>query len=123
MTVEATVFWSREERPVPRVLDRDLDVDAIVVGGGLSGLTASATFADLGLRVALLEREYCGAGATGRSSGFLTPDSELQLTDLRNKFGDVRARALWDLAAEGITTIRAQAAQDGIACSLERRGS
>jgi gamma-glutamylputrescine oxidase len=123
MTVDDAVFWSRGERHDVRALDRDLDVDAVVVGGGIAGLTACATLADLGLRVVLLEQEYCGAGATGRSSGFLTPDAELQLTDLRKKFGDTRARCLWELAAGGIDIIRASVATNGIACDLEPHDS
>jgi gamma-glutamylputrescine oxidase len=121
--VEDAVFWSRGKEHVLRALDRDLEVDAVVVGGGLAGLTACSTLADLGLRVALLEQAYCGAGATGHSSGFLTPDSELQLKDLRAKLGDTRARCLWELADSGIDTIRMTAARYAIECDLEAQRS
>lgn len=122
-SVEDAVFWSWGDTPAASPLDSDLDVDAVVVGGGLAGLFAAATFADRGLSVALLERDRCGAGATGRSSGFLTPDSEMQLTDLRQRFGDERARVLWDTATLGIASIRARVADGNLDCDLHAEDS
>ena len=53
-------------------LDGDTDVDIAIVGGGFTGLwTAYYLLArDPNLRVAVIEREVCGFGASGRNGGW-----------------------------------------------------
>ncbi|MFN8922714.1 MAG: FAD-dependent oxidoreductase, partial [Sphingobacteriia bacterium] len=47
------------------MLIEKMDFDAIVIGGGLGGLTAGATLSKLGKKVLLLEQHYIpGGGAT-----------------------------------------------------------
>jgi glycine/D-amino acid oxidase-like deaminating enzyme len=53
-------------------LPGDLDVDVAVVGGGLTGLWTAYYLADADptLRIAVLEREVAGFGASGRNGGW-----------------------------------------------------
>ncbi|MER6303741.1 FAD-binding oxidoreductase [Kitasatospora sp. NPDC001539] len=54
-------------------LPGDRDVDVCVVGGGYTGLWTAYYLkkADPSLRIALLERRFCGYGASGRNGGWL----------------------------------------------------
>jgi gamma-glutamylputrescine oxidase len=97
--------------------------DAAVVGGGIAGLHAALNLAERGLDVAVIEKDYCGAGASGKSSGFLTPDSELELRQLVRRFGSADARTLWDVALAGVALIADTAGRYGISCDLERQDS
>lgn len=100
-------------------LDRDLTVDAVVVGGGMAGLTCAQFLREGGLSVALLEKRFCGAGASGKSSGFITPASELDLSDLIANLGIDRALELWSFAEGGVELIRSNIHQFGIACDYQ----
>jgi glycine oxidase len=51
-------------------------LDAIVVGGGVIGLTCAWRMAREGLRVRLLERDRPGAGASGIAAGMIAPVGE-----------------------------------------------
>ena len=53
-------------------LAEDLDVDVAIVGAGLTGLWTAYALqaADPSLRIALLEREVAGFGASGRNGGW-----------------------------------------------------
>src|SRR3990170_3488509 len=66
-------FWmDRLQRPPRPRLDGDLDVDVCILGAGYTGLW-SAYFlaaADPGLRIAVVEREHVGFGASGRNGGW-----------------------------------------------------
>lgn len=55
-----------------RPLDGDLDVDVAIVGGGYTGLWTAYYLAksDPGLRIAILEKNYVGFGASGRNGGW-----------------------------------------------------
>jgi glycine/D-amino acid oxidase-like deaminating enzyme len=59
--------WAPKE-----VLDRDLQVDVAIVGGGYTGLWTAyyLATADPSLRIAVLEREFVGFGASGRNGGW-----------------------------------------------------
>ncbi len=52
--------------------------DVIVIGAGVQGASAAFHLARRGLRVLVLERETLGAGATGRSSGFVRTHYDLE---------------------------------------------
>ncbi len=90
--------------------------DAVVLGGGMAGLSAAQYLREAGLEVVLLEGRFCGAGATGKSSGFITPDSELELHQLTRRFGDADAGVLWAAAGAAVERIRANIDEMGIAC-------
>jgi gamma-glutamylputrescine oxidase len=88
-----------------------------IIGGGIAGLTVADELTRRGLEdIDLFEAETCGAGATGRSSGFITPASELGLYELQHRFGDDIARLLWDAAQAGCDAIDETIARDSIAC-------
>jgi glycine/D-amino acid oxidase-like deaminating enzyme len=56
---------------VSKFLSPDTRFDAIVIGGGCVGTSILYNLARAGLKVALLERYYLGAGTTGRSSAII----------------------------------------------------
>ena len=64
-----TYDGSLQPRPA---LDGDTDVDVAIVGGGFTGLWTAYYLLGLdpSLRVAIIEREVCGFGASGRNGGW-----------------------------------------------------
>jgi gamma-glutamylputrescine oxidase len=117
------VFWYQGKTPHGTPLERDLSVDAVVVGGGMAGLTCAQFLRMGGLSVALLEKGFCGAGASGKSSGFITPASELELSEVIRNFGIDRARELWSFAEGGVELIRSNIREFGIACDYQVQDS
>jgi monoamine oxidase len=53
-------LWLTSTLPKFPRLTRNLTVDVVVVGGGITGITAAYLFKQRGHRVALLERGRCG---------------------------------------------------------------
>ncbi|MEL7209513.1 MAG: FAD-dependent oxidoreductase, partial [Actinomycetota bacterium] len=70
----APLWLDRLDPPItPRPgLPGDRDVDVAIVGGGFSGLWTAyyLTRLDPSVRVAVLERDFCGFGASGRNGGW-----------------------------------------------------
>jgi glycine/D-amino acid oxidase-like deaminating enzyme len=67
-------------------LRQHLDVDVAIVGGGFTGLWTARELLrrDATLRVAILEKEVCGHGASGRNGGWasaLFPISDRALVE------------------------------------------
>lgn len=110
-------FDSVKRKPLPRI-SKSLSADALVVGGGLMGVTAAYLLARAGQKVVLLERDEIGAGDTGNTTAHLTSVMDTRLTDLSETFGDGGARALWDAGEAAIHQIREIAAECKIDCDL-----
>ena len=80
--------------------------DVCIVGGGMAGLHAAHEFQKKGFSVILLEKNFCGSGASGKSSGFITPDSELPLRKLIDVYGAEDGKKLWEFVGSGVDLIR-----------------
>src|SRR2546430_6432298 len=74
-------------------LDRDIEVDVVVVGGGLTGITAAYLLRKEGVRVALIERDKICSGDTSRTTAHLTYVTDYRLHEVASKFGRDAARA------------------------------
>ena len=97
--------------------------DVVIIGGGMAGLAAALRLMRTGKRVVLLERNILGGSSTGKSAGFLTPDSELELAQLARRFGPDGARDLWNAAVSGIALIRESVETYGLDCDFMTQDS
>jgi len=114
------VFWYVNRRDI-KPLEKDITTDVVVIGGGMAGLTAAQSFQKRGLAVVLLEKNFCGSGATGKSSGFITPDAELSLGDLINSHGESHAQKLWKFIESGVDSIRNNIEGFNIECDYQKQ--
>lgn len=99
-------------------------VDLAIVGGGFTGLWTAwhAMEANPGIRVALLDADIVGGGASGRNGGFATGMWE-SIRTLERRFGTDGAVAT-ALAAEGAPpAIAAWCEQHGVDAWVERGGT
>jgi gamma-glutamylputrescine oxidase len=104
-------------------LQNDIGADVLIIGGGATGLSAARKLMESGLHVVLLERNICGGSSTGKSAGFLTPDSELELSQLIRRFGVQGARDLWEVPTQGIQLMKSTIEAHGIECDFMRQDS
>src|SRR6187551_1671054 len=92
-------YWaSLPEVPLRPALSGAAECDVGVVGGGIAGLSTALHLAQRGYRVALLEAERVGWGASGRSGAqaiFGVAAGQDRLTAL---LGAAEARRIWDMS-------------------------
>ena len=125
----AVSYWLRDPAPSgtadPPLADGEhLEVDVAIVGGGFTGLwTAIAlTDTDPSLRVAVLEMETVGFGASGRNGGFCEASLTHGLANGIRHFPDELDR----LEREGIDNLRGLVdftRDHAIECDLEETGT
>jgi len=86
-----SLWWSSLDHPVtPRpALQRHLDVDVAIVGGGFTGLWTARELLrrDASLRIAVFEKEVCGFGASGRNGGWASGLFPLSNASVIRRFG------------------------------------
>jgi glycine/D-amino acid oxidase-like deaminating enzyme/nitrite reductase/ring-hydroxylating ferredoxin subunit len=97
------------ERALPRYpsLDRDLKVDVVVVGAGLTGITTAYLLRQEGARVALLDRRQVAAGDSAHTTAHLTYVTDTRLSELVEHLGKEAANAFWQAGAAAIHEIAA----------------
>ncbi|MCB1388509.1 MAG: FAD-binding oxidoreductase [Rhodobacteraceae bacterium] len=94
-----------ERRQRPALAGR-LSVDCAVVGGGFAGLFTALGLVRGGMRVAVLEAESVGFGASGRNGGFVSDGFAAGAASIWRQAGAARAVALQALSAEGVEILR-----------------
>jgi glycine/D-amino acid oxidase-like deaminating enzyme len=123
---DTTSFWVADAPRVPAAaaLAGPLDLDVAIVGGGFTGL-ATAHFLrrlDPTLRVGVLEARVVGAGASGRSGGFVMTQFGVSLGYTARLYGADEARAAHRYLERAVDLVGELCATHGIDCDFERRG-
>ncbi|OGB86354.1 hypothetical protein A3J41_00795 [candidate division TM6 bacterium RIFCSPHIGHO2_12_FULL_38_8] len=98
---------------------QNMQVEVAIIGGGMAGLCAAQEFCKQGKKVALFEKNFCGSGATGKSSGFVTPNAELSLTDFAARFNLNVAHQIWNLISSGVKNIADNIKQHNFSCDYQ----
>jgi gamma-glutamylputrescine oxidase len=114
-------YYSATANPAPArpPLAGEASVDACVIGGGLTGLSAALHLAERGYKTLLLEAEQVGWGASGRNGGQINTGLRKGASELIALFGRARARELFAMAEEAKALVRALIARHAIACDLK----
>lgn len=96
--------------------------DVAVIGAGFTGLAAARHLAKAGAKVAVLEAERIGWGASGRNGGHLNNGLAHSFLSAKAALGVERAVALYKAFDDSIDTIEAIVAEEGIDCNFRRAG-
>ncbi|EJF78241.1 hypothetical protein ME7_00232 [Bartonella birtlesii LL-WM9] len=115
------VSWyedSLEERPSYPFFSEQLQCDVVIIGGGLTGLSAAYHLANAGVHVILCEASHFGDGASGRNGGQLGTGQRQWVEILEKKYGFERSKALFDLAEEAKRDILSWCAMPDFQCDF-----
>ena len=96
----------------------DATVDVCVVGAGIAGCAAALELAERGYRVALLDAERVGWGASGRSGGQAIFGYGTSQDRIAAQVGLEAARRMWNVSTEALDWVRDRVARHAIDCDL-----
>lgn len=117
--LDTTPYWI-DTAALPHFprLEQSETVDVVIVGGGLTGLTAAYLLLSAGRSVAVLERRRLAESETGHTTAHLTMVTDLPMTDLVAQFGRPHAQASWDAGLAAMATIDVIARNERIDCDF-----
>jgi hypothetical protein len=110
-----TWYAASVSQPARPRLSGLVEVETAVVGGGLAGLCTALELARAGQKVAVLEAEQVGFGASGRNGGIVSPAFACGAEAIERRVGVDAARALHRLTIEGVERVRGHIRDLGIA--------
>jgi glycine/D-amino acid oxidase-like deaminating enzyme/nitrite reductase/ring-hydroxylating ferredoxin subunit len=110
--------WAEFELPQFPALDRDLEVEVVIAGAGITGITAAYLLSKAGVSVALVERGRVASADTSRTTAHLTYVTDQRLSHLVDKFGKDAARLFWEGGAAAIDQIWKLANETGADCEF-----
>ncbi|MBM4335973.1 MAG: FAD-dependent oxidoreductase [Deltaproteobacteria bacterium] len=116
-------FWLEPPVQLAPRLEGDLRCDVAVVGGGITGMCAALRLAERGVDVALVEAEFCGAGASGRNAGHVTPTIGKDIVSVIRQAGRERGARLIRFAERAVEFWEETIASRGIECEYVRSGN
>ena len=101
-------------------LEGRVEVDVVVVGGGITGLTTAYLLKKTGCRVAVVDQRSVGGGETAQTTAHVTFVTDSRLGELVSRIGKRQAQALWDAGHVAMAQIEAIAQELEIDCELRR---
>jgi glycine/D-amino acid oxidase-like deaminating enzyme len=123
MTPTDKNFWlTTIERPQMPIHDLPGNADVAVVGGGFTGLSAARTLAKSGARVAVLEAENVGWGASCRNGGMVLSGLKLGTPTLVARYGREAAKRMYAASLESIDCVETTVHEENIVCDFSRCG-
>ncbi|MEM8838714.1 MAG: FAD-binding oxidoreductase, partial [Pseudomonadota bacterium] len=93
--------------------------DITIIGGGYSGLSAGIALAEAGYKVALIESDRIGFGASGRNGGQIVNGLNAGLEAIERRHGQDITAFFGGLLQEGNRLIRERVEKYNIACDLK----
>lgn len=104
------------ERPLPEV------VDVVVIGGGFTGLSAARTLRKHGARVAVLESQTIGWGASSRNGGMVLTGMKLGVNKLISMYGRELTKRMYAASLASMDCVEQIVQEEKIDCDFSRCG-
>jgi glycine/D-amino acid oxidase-like deaminating enzyme/nitrite reductase/ring-hydroxylating ferredoxin subunit len=99
-------------------LDKDINVDVVIVGGGITGITSAYLLVNEGLRVAILEAGKLLNGTTGHTTAKITAQHDVIYDELIHNFGRSKARLYYEANEEALRFIKKNVNEQQINCDF-----
>src|SRR5215510_9060846 len=120
MKIREQNFWATttatpttdQMRPLPE------RVDVAVIGAGFTGLSAARELAKKGVKVAVLEAETIGWGASSRNGGMVLTGLKLGVNQLISRYGREMARAMYAASIASIDCVEQIVREENIECDF-----
>ncbi len=100
-------------------LDRDMQADVVVIGGGIMGVTTAHLLQEAGASVVLMDRMEMGGVDTGHTTAHLTHVTDTRFSELVKNFGRDQAEAVWDAGRAAIHRIHEISMRHEIDCEFK----
>ena len=112
-------YWLQTaEKQEHEKLEKDLETDVLIIGGGISGVSCAYCLARKGVKPVLIEAGEIAGGTTGHSTGKVTVQHDVIYSNLINKYGMNMAAGYFASQAQALRFVRDAVKRERIDCQL-----
>lgn len=122
MPLENNYWLTTVEAPRSPVQPLSGSVDVAIIGAGFTGLSAALALAKRGVKVAVLESEIIGWGASSRNGGMVLTGLKLGVNELISKYGRDLTRRMYAASLDTIACVERIVKEENIECNFSRTG-
>ena len=97
-----TYMNDKKTNKVYKYLDRNIETEILIVGGGITSAITAWYLAKAGYSIVIAEKNVLGYGSSRASSALLDYQAEYMLKDLINEIGEKRAESIYKKSLESI---------------------
>lgn len=115
-------WWQGPDQKQP-ALQKDVEVDIAIIGGGFTGMYTALNLAREGADVLILEQDFAGAGASSRNSGYVDGLIGKDYPSLLKMNKQSRARELVGFASNAVKKLEKFIAENQIDCDYVGNGN
>lgn len=101
-------------------LSKDIGVDVLIIGGGITGLTTAYYLKESNLNVCLVEKNYIGMGVTSKTTGKINYLQETIYSDLTSKYSFETAKNYYESQRYAIGKIKKIIENENIKCNFDK---
>ncbi|MEG0153031.1 MAG: FAD-dependent oxidoreductase [Cellulosilyticaceae bacterium] len=106
-----------------KALKENIDVELLIIGGGLVGVNTAYLLSKEGVDVTLVDAGLIGYSTSGRNTGKLTPQSGLVYAQIKKKYGIDKAKEFYNTSQSAFRLIEETIKAYNIPCELEKMPS
>ena len=100
-------------------LDKDIEIDYLIVGAGLTGLHTAYMLSKENKQTIVIESDKVGYGSSGRNTGKITSSHGLIYENISKKYGKEKARLYYEANEDGLKLIKDIVKKYDIDCNFE----
>lgn len=97
-------------------LSKDIEVDVLIIGGGITGLSTAYHLINSGLKVCLVEKNIIAHGVTSKTTGKLTYLQELVYSDMKKIYNIEKSKLYLESQQEAIKIVKNIINENKIEC-------
>ena len=123
MLMKNKSIWLDVKNKALKRVTKDLECDALVVGGGITGMSTLYQLRKNNVKALLIERNKCGEGVTARSTAKITYLQEKEYMNIR-RFGKVDlAKGYLESQIAAVKELKRVIDKENILCDLKKSES
>ena len=119
--MENKSIWTVDinEKVCPK-LDKDISVDVLIIGGGITGISTAYHLINSGLKVCLVDRNKTCSGVTSRTTGKLTYLQDNIYSKLKSYHGESISKLYLESHKDSIKMVKDVIKKNKIDCNFEK---
>lgn len=116
-------YWLDNEYTPRDSLERDIEADVVVVGGGITGVSAAYHAVKAGFKTVLIEKNSIASGSAGKNGGMVVEGLHIDLVEAVKDMGPETALNLWQGTVNARDYVVSLIHKHGINCDFLQEGS